>query len=117
MRYVVRCHNCSHGDLPCDELRDDQRCPHCQSVPASYTVDGVEYCWLHREQLSGSYPISANSPFTEYTWRGHESQFPNAKLYEAFGNEPTAGGGSFCPQCQALLEQWLATARSHWVSE
>jgi hypothetical protein len=44
MRYVVRCRCCSHGDIACDELRNDQRCPHCQSVPSTYTDRGEGFC-------------------------------------------------------------------------
>jgi hypothetical protein len=96
--------------MPCDELRDDQRCPYCQSVPGSYTDDGDEFCWLHRERLAGEYPVADNHFFTTYAWRGHESRFPNAKLYEAYGDERVAGMSPFCRKCQEILEQW----RTNW---
>ncbi|MGH7135567.1 MAG: hypothetical protein ACREHD_07495, partial [Pirellulales bacterium] len=87
MRYLVRCHNCSHGEFRCAELDLDQRCPYCHSVPGSYVVDGLDHCWLHRVPFSGSYPISDTHFFTVYAWRGRESKFPNAKLFEATGSE------------------------------
>src|SRR5690349_403819 len=86
MRYLVRWSNCSRGEFLCAELRPDQRCPHCQSVPSSYVVDRVKHCWLHRVPFSGSYPVSNFHFCTTYAWRGHESKFLNAKLYEASGS-------------------------------
>jgi hypothetical protein len=111
-RYVVLCHCCSHGEIPCDELRDDQRCPHCQSVPYSYTDNGQDFCWLHREPLSGSYLISPNLFFTSYGWRGEEHRFPNAKLFEANGFEKSEHSGAFCPKCQEIYEVWLEEDRN-----
>src|SRR5262245_40982268 len=64
MGIVVRCHNCSHGEFACDELRKGQRCPHCGSVPGSYCVDGTDFCWLHQEPISAQYSVSANNFFT-----------------------------------------------------
>lgn len=107
MRYLVRCINCSR-DIWCAELCPDQRCPYCQSVPASYVVDGVQHCWLHRNPLSGSYPVSDTHFFTVYGWCGHESRFPLAKLYEASDSERTSGTCSFCPDSQEEYERWLA---------
>lgn len=107
MRYVVLCHNCSHGELPCDELCSDQRCPHCGSAPASYADNGKAFCWLHREPLDGDYLVSAHFLFTTYSWRGHESMFPNAKLYEAHEGEKSDGTGDFCCRCQEEYEKWL----------
>ena len=112
MRYLILCHNCSHGEIACDELREDQLCPYCQSVPGSYSDNGVEFCWLHRERLSDRYPMSRHSLFTEYAWRGHEWRFPNAKLYEAWEDElydPTTTMGSYCRSCQNVLQEWLAS--------
>ena len=109
MRFLVRCHNCSHGDIPCDELRANQRCPHCQSVPSSYCVNGQEFCWLHHEPLSAEYPVSANFLFSVYAWRGHRSKFPNARLFEAQGDEDIFGTSTYCPKCQEVLEEWLAS--------
>jgi hypothetical protein len=113
MRYLVRCHNCSsHGEIACDELREDLLCPRCKSVPGSYSDNGVEYCWLHREQMSGKYPMSRHAFFTEYAWRGHESRFPNAKLYEAWGDElddRAATMDSYCRSCENALQEWLAS--------
>jgi hypothetical protein len=106
VRFIVRCHNCTHGDLACEELRQDLRCPHCQSVPSSYSVDGEEFCWLHQEPLLPKYPFSLNWPFTEYAWRGHQSKFPNAKLYEAHEEEEAFGMSSFCPKCQEAFDRW-----------
>ncbi len=108
MRYLVRCHNCSHGDFACDDLRDDQLCPYCQSVPASYTDNGKEFCWLHREPIEGKYRVADNFLFTTYGWRGQTSRFPNAKLYEAYGNQQSNSFGAFCLKCQEVYEQWLA---------
>ena len=110
MPYLVRCSSCSHGEFWCAELRSDQRCPYCQSVPISYVADGVEYCWLHRMPLSGSYPVSDTHFFTVYGWRGHESQFPLAKLYQAGDTERTCGMSPFCPGCQKEYERWCAAA-------
>src|SRR5580658_5147781 len=109
MHYLVRCRNCSHGEIWCAEMHADQRCPHCQSVPGSYVVDGVESCWLHRVPFSGSYLVSDTNFFTVYGWRGHESEFPYAKLYEASGSERACGTSTFCPVCQGEYERWLAT--------
>jgi hypothetical protein len=109
MRYLVRCHNCSHGDFPCVKLFPDQRCPHCHSVPSSYSFDGEEFCWVHHQPLSAKYPMSANFLLTVYAWRGHESKFPNAKLYEAHSADDISGRGSFCPKCQEAFERWLRT--------
>lgn len=97
--------------MPCDELLEDLRCAHCGSVPASYTSNGREFCWLHREPLSETYPISANFLFTVYSWRGHESDFPNAKLYEANSGEQTDGVSQFCRTCQAAFERWFGQER------
>ena len=111
MRYLIRCHNCSHGEFFSEQLHADQRCPHCQSVPASYCVNGEEFCWLHHQPLSAKYSVSANFLFTVYAWRGQQSKFPNAKLFEAYGNEETFGMSSFCPKCQEAFEDWLAVLR------
>ena len=108
MRYLVRCSNCSHSEFWCAELRPDQCCPHCQSVPGSYVIDGVDHCWLHRLPFSGSYLVSDIHLFTVYGWRGHESTFPYAKLYEASDSERASGTSTFCPGCQAEYERWLA---------
>lgn len=98
---------CSHGDVACDELREDQRCAKCHSVPGSYQVGDEEYCWLHRERLSSKYPVSANFLFRVYSWRGHESIFPNAKLYEVAGEQNDVMV-AFCSMCQEVYERWLA---------
>jgi ribosomal protein S27AE len=106
-RFIVRCHRCSHGDMPCNELRDGQRCPHCNSVLHSYSDNGREYCWLHREPMSGYRPY-ANFLRTWYTWRGQQAGFPNAKLYELQGAEQAEIEMLFCPRCQELFEDWMA---------
>lgn len=108
VRYVVHCYNCSHGEMPCDELQEDQRCPHCHSVPSSYTHNGKDYCWLHRELLSETYSIAANFLFKEYSWRGCQVEFPNAKLYEAALGEQVDGMSCFCGKCQQVFDRWLA---------
>jgi hypothetical protein len=112
MRYLIQCQNCSHGGTACDELRDDQRCPHCQSAPSTYTENGEGFCWLHRERMTGEYQFLL-SFFTEYAWRGSESQFPNAKLFEAQAGERTDLVNRYCCKCQEIFVQWLA----QWKSE
>lgn len=107
MRYVVHCHRCSHGEFACDELRDDLRCPHCQAMPARYSVDGEDFCFLHRLPLSGRYDWSANFLMVAYVWRGRESAFPNAKLYEAAPGDPVWRTEGFCPQCQLAYDQFV----------
>jgi hypothetical protein len=107
MPYFVHCHKCSHGDFGSDVLNDSVRCPHCGSVPARYTYDGIEYCWLHRVPISSRYTVAANFLFVEYVWRGHEYLFPNAKLYEADESEESHATTSFCLKCQEAYEQWL----------
>jgi hypothetical protein len=107
MQYIIRCGNCSGADLVCDELREDHRCPRCQSVPATYEIDGQKYCWLHRQLMSSRYSVSANFLFTIYAWRGHESLFPNAKLFEALNEKDAAGTTTFCTSCQEVYERWL----------
>jgi hypothetical protein len=53
------------------------------------------------------YHPSRNSFFTTYVWRGHESLFPNAKLFEVHGKDDESESTSpFCPKCQELLEEW-----------
>jgi hypothetical protein len=108
MRFLVTCCRCSYGEFASDVVDDTQRCPYCGSPPTLYEESGKNYCWLHREPLAGSFPLSTRWLFTEYVWRGHEAQFPNAKLYEAFGDEPRSGTGSFCSKCQDVYELWLA---------
>jgi hypothetical protein len=94
--------------MVCNELREDHRCPRCQSVPATCEIDGQEHCWLHHEQLSSRYPVAVNWLFTVYGWRGHESLFPNAKLYEAYTEKGVDGTTTFCTRCQKVYDGWLA---------
>ena len=56
-RDPTRMSSYSAYDRPCDEVREDHRCPH----------NGVLFYWLHREQLSGEYPVSAHFLFIEDT--------------------------------------------------
>lgn len=76
-------------------------------MPASYTDNGKEYCWLHREPLDGAYPVFAHFLFAVYDWRGHSSKFPNAKLYEAYQGQETNGTATFCCKCQEEYESWF----------
>jgi len=82
-----------------------------------YVVDGVEYCWLHRLPLSGSYRVSDDHFFTVYGWRGQEAKFPLAKLYEAHETERSSGTNPFCPDCQKEYERWLAAEHQRWPAE
>ena len=107
MRYVIKCHRCTGPEVICAELDDDQRCPTCQSVPGTYRIGEEDYCWLHREKMTLTYPVFPHFLFTAYAWRGEEWQFPNAKLFEAAGEEGSFTMSVFCEQCQRLYEQWL----------
>jgi hypothetical protein len=86
-------------------------------MPISYVVDGVENCWLHHAPLVDTYPVSDCHFFTTYAWRGHESKFPLAKLYEASPGEQTSGSMAFCPDCQKEYERWTAEAGWNDVAE
>lgn len=108
MRYVILCRNCSHGEFGCDEIRCDVRCPHCHSIPGSYTDNGEVYCWLHREPILATYHVSDTYLFTTYGWRGRESAFPNAKHYETRGKERACGTSTYCCKCQQAYEEWTA---------
>src|SRR5687767_4940880 len=81
VRYTARCHHCTGQEVACDELRDDQRCPKCGSVPSSYEADGEVFCWPHRERMASRYPVSPDFLTTVYPWRGQSQRFPNAKLF------------------------------------
>ena len=110
MLYVVHCYMCSGEAVECDQLQDDQRCPKCGSLPSSYEAEEGSYCWLHRERMSDSYPVSAFFLTTVYTWRGHSHRFPNAKLFEA-GSDGTSGECVYCQSCQRLYDEFLAAFR------
>jgi hypothetical protein len=97
--------------VECDELRDDQRCPKCGSVPSTYDADGVLHCWLHREQMADSYPVSAFFLTTVYAWKGESHRFPNAKLFEA-GSEGAFGESAFCRHCQRVYDEFLGAWRA-----
>jgi hypothetical protein len=108
MRYLIRCHNCSHGEIAFDSISAETVCPHCGSIPGSYCVDDQEYCWLHLTPIRAEYRISRLFLFTTYVWRGNEWRFPNAKLYEAGADEEGTTAGHYCTKCQDLYEAWLA---------
>jgi hypothetical protein len=93
--------------VACDELRDDQQCPKCGSVPGSYDVDGEPHCWPHRQRMSSRYPVHSDFLFIEYIWKGgHAERFPNAKLYDGGTEEDHFSMSPYCEECQRLYEEW-----------
>jgi hypothetical protein len=98
--------------VECDELRDDQRCPKCGSVPSTYEADGEQFCWPHRERMASSYSVSACFLTTVYAWRGHSHRFPNAKLFEAGSRSGVFGESPYCESCQRLYDEFLAVWRA-----
>ena len=112
MIYVVRCHKCTGPDVSCDELRDEQRCPKCGSVPSTYHSDGLDYCWMHRERMASLYPVHPFFMTTVHSWRGHSHRFPNAKLFDLGIEECVFAIIPYCESCQRLYDEFLVGCRA-----
>ena len=111
VRYVVRCHTCTGPEVACDELRDGQRCPKCGSAPSSYEVGGEQYCWVHRERMAWSYPVSPYFLTTHYSRPAdYHSVCPNARLFPGGTESDNFAMVSYCERCQELYERLLSDA-------
>jgi hypothetical protein len=107
VRYVVQCGKCTGPEVVCDELRDDQRCPKCESVPSTYREGGTAYCWVHRERMGLLYPVHPFFLSTVHAWRGHSHRFPNAKLFDSGTEQGVLAMSPYCESCQRLYDEFL----------
>ena len=106
MRFVVHCHRCSGPAVACEEIREDQRCAKCGSVPSTYEADCETYCWPHRKRMLLRYPVHPHFLFIVYDWRGHSDGFPNARLFDGGTAEENFSMSLYCEECQQLYEEW-----------
>ena len=109
--YFFSCGVCSHpGFYAC--LADSPTCVKCGRDPTQYRDSDTIYCFIHRAAMTDNYSTTSQFLLTDFAWRGHEHQFPNAKLF-AIGDVDDLSDDlqrfPYCEECQSTYDGWASS--------
>ena len=115
-RFRFQCDLCSGSDWTGDDPTTVQGCPKCGRPPVRYFDGDLAYCCLHGEPMEEHYTFPAEAILNLYSWSGHCSAFPNARLFpESLPSGVTTGKDCFtlaiCRKCEAEYQRWRQTPR------
>ena len=110
-RYRFQCDLCSGPDWTGNDLQNVPDCPKCGRSPVRYFDGDTAYCCLHGDAMTDHYTIPCEAILIRYSWSGHQSAFPNAKLFAASAEGETPRGKDsltleFCQKCEVDFRRW-----------